>query len=303
MQLLHKNALDILIQKTLNKSGTYSGDSLTLKVIKKGAYVYYEFVMDEAGVVDFIWNIAGSNWNSSTNSNDGLTDMAAHMTVTIDGIPVDISGIALSSEGQYQWWNLQNLIIDNVSLDAGVHTFKCDVTAAGGLNVASMTINSTSDVYVRSADVTFVNNGFANEEIKFWHNASTSYDIAYFDTVNGVTTIKIDVTDLGLATQINHHLSFAGKNYVNGANANGEIDHNDGGRVNWEYKCKPTLDPRLMLTEKGNTNTLATHDVLMRSFVLEKGESATYAFTSSYSGLSWFSDFKVVKFSTTPYTV
>ena len=82
-----------------------------------------------------------------------------------------------------------------------------------------------------------------------------------------------------------------------------EIDHNDGGRVNWEYKCKPTLDPRLMLTEKGNTNTLATHDVLMRSFVLEKGESATYAFTSSYSGLSWFSDFKVVKFSTTPYTV
>ena len=91
--------------------------------------------------------------------------------------------------------------------------------------------------------------------------------------------------------------------FTDGANANGEIDHNDGGRVNWEYKCKPTLDPRLMLTEKGNTNTLATHEVLMRSFVLEKGESATYAFTSSYSGLSWFSDFKVVKFSTTPYTV
>ncbi len=206
---------------------------------KIGTYVYYEFVMDEAGVVDFIWNIAGSNWNSSTNSNDGLTDMAAHMTVTIDGIPVDISGIALSYEGQYQWWNLQNLIIDNVSLDAGVHTFKCDVTAAGGLNVASMTINATSDVYVRSADVTnasislegdkvyyvltFVNNGFEKEEIKFWHNSSTSYDIAYFETVNGVTTVKIDVTDLGLATQINPHLSFAGKNYVNGANANGDV--------------------------------------------------------------------------------
>ena len=106
-----------------------------------------------------------------------------------------------------------------------------------------MIINSTSDVYVRSADVTnaslslegdnvyyvltFVNNGFANEEIKFWHNASTSYDIAYFDTVNGVTTIKIDVTDLELGTQINPHLSFAGKNYVNGANANGDV--RDGG--------------------------------------------------------------------------
>ena len=69
----------------------------------------------------------------------------------------------------------------------------------------------------------FVNNGFANEEIKFWHNASTSYDIAYFETVNGVTTIKIDVTDLGLATQINPHLSFAEKNYVNGANKNGDV--------------------------------------------------------------------------------
>ena len=89
--------------------------------------------------------------------------------------------------------------------------------------------------------------------------------------------------------------------FTTNPNANGEISHNDGGMVSWEYVCKPTLDPRLMLTEKGNTNTLVTNEVLMRSFVLEKGESATYAFTATYSGLSWFSDFKVVKFSTTPY--
>lgn len=122
-----------------------------------GSYVYYEFVMDEPGTVDFIWNVAGSNYNSSTNANDGLEDMAAHMTVTIDGKPVNVSGIALPADGEYPWWNLQKIVIKDVVLDAGVHTFKCDITAKGGINVGSMTVCSTKDVSVRTASVTSVN--------------------------------------------------------------------------------------------------------------------------------------------------
>ena len=206
---------------------------------KAGQYVYYEFVLDEAGVVDFIWNIAGSNWDSSIGGNAGIADMAAHMTITIDGKPVDVSGIALTVDGEYPWWNLQNLIIENVVLDAGVHTFKCDITAAGGLNVGSMTVKSTATISERYADITSASvsvegekvyyvitmnqKGYTAEDVTFWHNADTSYAIASFETVDGVTTVKVDVTDLALGTQIDPHMSFAGKKYVNGANANGDI--------------------------------------------------------------------------------
>ena len=88
---------------------------------------------------------------------------------------------------------------------------------------------------------------------------------------------------------------------VDGADQNGEIDHNDT-LGNWEYKCKPTLDPTKMLSIKGDTNSLASDEIILRSFVLEKGESATYAFTADYSGLAWFSDFKFVKFAYDEYT-
>ncbi len=206
---------------------------------KAGQYVYYEFVTDKDGTVDIIWSIAGSNYNSSTKGNDGLADMAAHMTITIDGKPVDVSGIALPAEGDYPWWNLQNLVLKDVVLEAGVHTFKCDITAAGGLNIGSMTINSSKEVSVRSADITNAkvsvegdkvyyvftlnHSGFTADEIKFWHNSTTSYDVASFETVDGVTTLKIDVTDLPVGTQIDPHLSFAGVNYVNSENKNGDV--------------------------------------------------------------------------------
>ena len=202
-----------------------------------GKYVYYEFVMSEAGVVDFIWNIAGSNWDGSGNA--GLEDMAAHMTVTIDGKPVDVSGIALTAEGDYPWWNLQNVVVKNVALEAGVHTFRCNITAAGGLNVGSMTVVSSESTSVRSADITnakvsvegdkvyyvftLTHSGYTKDELKFWHDSSTSYEIASFETVDGVTTLKIDVTDLAVGTQINPHLSFADINYANGSNKNGDV--------------------------------------------------------------------------------
>ena len=202
-----------------------------------GKYVYYEFVMDKPGTVDFIWNIAGSYYLSGGNA--GIADMAEHMTVTIDGKPVSVSGIALPAEGDYPWWNLQNVIVENVVLDAGVHTFKCDITAAGGLNVGSMTIKSTKDVSVREAEITSANvsvegdkvyyvftanvDDYSKEEITFWHNSTTSYEIASYEVVDGVATIKVDVTDLAAGTQIDPHMAFGVVPYVNGANKNGDV--------------------------------------------------------------------------------
>ncbi len=204
---------------------------------KAGQYVYYEFVMDKPGTVDLIWNIAGSNYKNGGNA--GLADMAQHMTITIDGKPVDVSGIALPAEGQYPWWNLQNVVIKDVVLDAGVHTFKCDITAAGGLNVGSMTVKSTKDVNARGANVTSAKvsvegekvyyvltadvYGYTADQIKFWHDKNTSYDIASCEIVNNVATIKIDVTDLEIGSRVDPHLSFDGKNYVNGSNWNADV--------------------------------------------------------------------------------
>ena len=206
---------------------------------KAGGYVYYEFVMDKPGTVDLIWNIAGSNWDSSVGGNKGIADMAQHMTVTIDGKPVNVSGIALPIDDIHPWWNLQNVVIKDVVLDAGVHTFKCDITAAGGLNVGSMTVKSTKEVNARSANVTSAKvsvegdkvyyvltadiYGYNAEDIKFWHNSTTSYDITSYETTGNVATIKFDVTDLAVGVRVDPHMSFDGRKYVNGANLNGDV--------------------------------------------------------------------------------
>ena len=111
--------------------------------------VTYTFTVDADGKVDFIWNVAGNKWNSGTNSNDGITDMASHMIVTIDGKAVDVSGIALpagSGTAAQVWWNLQQVVIKDVQLTAGVHTFKCVITTDGaGLNVGAMEIYSSAN--------------------------------------------------------------------------------------------------------------------------------------------------------------
>jgi len=205
----------------------------------KGKYVYYEFVMEEAGTVDFIWNIAGSLYNSSTKGNDGIADMANYMTITIDGVPVNIGGIALPAGGTYPWWNLQNVVVKGVKLDAGVHTFKCDILGTGGLNVNTMTIQSTVNTSVRSAEFTsadivaegdkvyyvftYTGSSYSIDELAFWHNSTTSYPIASLETVGDVTTIKIDVTDIAVNGAVDPHVSFAGVKYINGANVNGDI--------------------------------------------------------------------------------
>lgn len=111
---------------------------------KANTSVTYTFTITEDGKIDFIWNVAGSQWKSGV-PNLGITDMAAHMTVTIDGKPVEISGIALpagtGSSDQEIWWNLQQIVVKDVELAAGTHTFKCVILADGaGINAGPMEI-------------------------------------------------------------------------------------------------------------------------------------------------------------------
>lgn len=206
---------------------------------KAGQYVYYEFVLDKPGRVDIIWSIAGSNWNASTQGNDGIADMAKHMTITIDGKPVDIGGLALpAGEGSLTWWNLQNLVIKDVALDAGLHTIRCNINAAGGINAGPMTIKSDKKADAKSADVTKIDlvvrenkiyyamyaklNGYTADNIRIWSDKDY-YSFTAEDGENGETVLLIDVTNFAANEKINPHMSLAGKNYVNGENKNGDV--------------------------------------------------------------------------------
>ena len=206
---------------------------------KAGKYVTYQFTLDKAGTVDFIWNIAGSKWNGS--GNDGLADMSAYMTITIDGKPVDISGLALpAGTGSTAWWNLQQFVINGVALEAGTHTFSCSIsTNAGGLNVGPMVIQSNKTVNARSAKVTHIDlvekngrlyyaftmqlNGYSVEDIKLWGD-NGNYTVDHTENgENGAIIVMYDISDLAIGTSILPHMSLADKNYVNGKNNAGDV--------------------------------------------------------------------------------
>ena len=112
---------------------------------KSDKYITYTFTVEKDGVADFVWNIAGSKWNASTGSNDGINNLGAYVAVTIDGKPVILDGIVLpagSGDGKAIWWNLQKVVIENVELSAGTHTFTVDIlTSNGGINVASLELH------------------------------------------------------------------------------------------------------------------------------------------------------------------
>ena len=125
-----------------NKNNEFEGGIGGMDKLDK--YVTYTFNVDTDGKVDFIWNIAGSNWNSSTNSNNGLADAGQHLVVIIDDKIVDFNGLALPAgdgTNTSTWWNVQQVVIKDVELSAGTHTFSCVIITDGaGLNVGSMEI-------------------------------------------------------------------------------------------------------------------------------------------------------------------
>ena len=195
--------------------------------------VKYEFVLDQDGFVDINWVIASSNWSSATNSNIGITDMAAHMTVKIDGKPVDISGLALPDGGQ--WWNLQNFVLEGVVLEAGTHTFECVVNAHGGLNIGYMSIKSNRNVNAKSINV--INADIVTENGKVYYelyaniygytvdqiemsDGDIKYTLDSYSVENGVTTLRYDITR---EYKFYPHIKVDGKWYVNDKNNAGDV--------------------------------------------------------------------------------
>ena len=213
-----------------------------------GKYIHYEFKLTEDGTIDIIWNIAGSKWNGTTQSNDGLEDMANYMTITIDGAPVDVSGIALPvGTGDNVWWNIQQVVIKGVKLEAGSHTFSCNITANGGLNVGSMVIKSDktlgeSDVVIpdeatiKSADIvvegdkiyytlTYNVSGYDPEKFEFF-DADTIYEVESIVKDDTTVTFKINITDYTVGTTLWPHLRIAGVKWDglnNTTSSNGDV--------------------------------------------------------------------------------
>jgi hypothetical protein len=172
--------------------------------------------------------------------------MADHMNITLDGIPVNVDGLALpygdSEAGEYLWWNAQLFVIQNVTLEAGVHTFKCDAKAAGGLNVSSMTIKSSGAFVERSVEFTgadidsedgkvyyllsFVNKGYSMDEIKLFNEVdgvNYYYDLTC-EVVDGITTIKADISDIATSgVTFYPHMTLGIANVPNGKNFNGDV--------------------------------------------------------------------------------
>lgn len=202
-----------------DKTGECEGGIGGLDQIER--YAYYTFTLTTAGKVDIIWNIAGNHWSGGANL--GIEDAGNHMTVTLNGKTVDMSGIALpAGEGDdiAIWWNVKQVVIKDVSLAAGTYTFKCDITTKGaGLNAGMLEVyfaegdEPTTDptptpvekkAEIQSADLfvegekvyytlTYTVSGYDPATFEFFDKV-TIYDCTY--EADGTTvTFKFDVTN------------------------------------------------------------------------------------------------------------
>ena len=200
--------------------------------------VKYEFVLDQDGYVDIIWTIASSNWDSATETNIGIADMAAHMTITIDGKPVDISGLELPEGDGVNtevWWNLQDFVIEGVALEAGLHSFECTVNVHGGLNVGYMSIKSNQGIHARSinvlnADIVTENGnvyyevyaniyGYTVDQLEM-SDGDIKYALHSYSVKDGITTLRYDITR---EYKLYPHIKADGKWYVNNKNNVGDV--------------------------------------------------------------------------------
>lgn len=108
-------------------------------------WVTYTFELTEAGKVDLVWKVAGSDWVGSTTENPGVDDLSLYFTITLGDLNIDVEGIVLpGGDGEEipVWWNTQSLVIKDVELPAGKHTFKAVCHGGSGVNVDSMTVYS-----------------------------------------------------------------------------------------------------------------------------------------------------------------
>ena len=208
-----------------------------------GKYVDYTFYLAEDSTIDLIWSVAPNYYYNSTNNS--INNLADHMVITVDGVPVNVSGLALTAgDGNTTslWYNYQSLVIKNVELKAGLHHFTCNVVAAGGVNVEKLTVKSDSEATIKSsiataADIyeeggrvyytlTFENYGFSADEYVFFNDGGVVVEFIKAEEKDGYITFTFDLTDREVGLRFNPHAIVGGKMYINGANKNGDIRGN-----------------------------------------------------------------------------
>lgn len=210
-----------------DKSGV--GEGFMGGIDAVGEYVSYQFILESAGRVDLVWTVAGNNYKGGNNL--GIADMAKNMSITIDGKPVNVSGIELpavnGNDYNEMWWKLQKIVIEDIVLDAGMHTFRCDIIASGGVNIDDLTVYSTKPLSsefkanVVSADIsvedgklyyllTYDIAGFNTSDFEFF-NGTNVYDFTT-EKKDGLTIFKFDFTDHPTGT-FYPHLRINGANW------------------------------------------------------------------------------------------
>jgi len=168
-------------------------------------YVSYVFNLEADGTVDFVWYVAGSLYDDTIKSNKGIEDLGKHLQVTIDGELVSVDGLALpaGTGNASVWWNMFNIVIKNVSLKAGEHTFKAEVIEKGGLNVAHMTVYSSAEIKMPVIDKTELTGNklqYNPMDVASWYKFGTNgnnKDGTYTDEqlkVNGALTFTSENT-------------------------------------------------------------------------------------------------------------
>jgi len=104
------------------------------------------------------------------------------------------------------------------------------ITASGiiNLDVYYETLATGADIIVEGDNVyytfTFANRGYSPDDYLFFGESATEvYPVEKYDEGIFETTFYINATNLAAGTRVMPHLSINGVNYVNGANANGDI--------------------------------------------------------------------------------
>lgn len=228
---MHYGSTGVTHNGGIDKGNGYMGG-----IDSKGKYVSYQFSLESAGRVDLVWTVAGNNLSGENNL--GISNMASHMNITIDGKPVNVYGINLPAvngdDYNEMWWKFQKIVIEDIILDAGVHTFRCDIIAGGGVNIDDLTVYSDKSVTneikanVVSADIatengklyyllTYSISGYSLSDFEFF-NEATVYDFTT-EKKDGYTVFKFDFTKHATGT-FYPHLRINGQNW---GHQNGDV--------------------------------------------------------------------------------
>lgn len=111
-----------------------------------GKYVQYECIAKVAGKADLNLILSSSNKKAGGSPNNYLTpDLSKKVSLTINNVNYDLSGIPLRSNDVNQWYEWEQLCIRDVDMNEGTNTIRIEVIGGSGPN--HLMLDVYSDVY------------------------------------------------------------------------------------------------------------------------------------------------------------